>query len=145
MAIGLNIVDGDYVIKVDGQLETVDGTKKTARDFKKMLNTEVAPAEGVGSVRYNPNYGNKLNTKDYLANVPRNSLIDTINLLLSESIGYYLNIQEQRSNLSVEEVITGVDYLAYFDPSNSQRILIDISITTGKGEEVPIGEFAEEV
>lgn len=142
MAVGLKIVNGDYVIKEDGSLDTLTGSRKCARDFEKMLKTESVNFNlDPNNSRYNPYYGTQLYNKDMLKGLSPSTIIDVLNSTLKTSIDYYIKLQEQRNNLSVNEVISDIQYIVYQDPTNKQQIIINFKITNGSGSTFNIEQY----
>ena len=146
MAVGLKIIDGDVVVNNRGTLDVSSGNDKCLRDFGKMLQTQKENDKNFTEYyRYNPEYGTNLGQKELFNGISRHAAVTTINLLIEEAIQDYLSIQESRSNLSPEEIITNVDYHTYFDPDNKSQIICSIKITNGHGEEIDAGIFTEQV
>lgn len=134
MAVGLKIIDGDFVIREDGAIDTITGNQKCARDFEKMLKTESVNFDiDPNNARYNPYYGTQLYNRDLLKGLSPSAIIDTLNSSIKESIGYYIKLQEKRRNLSANEIITDIQYIVYQDPENKQRIIVNFKVTNGSG------------
>lgn len=142
MAVGLKIEQGDYHIREDGKAETVSNNEKCLRDFGKMLKTDAVNFDiDPNNKRYNPYYGIKLRNANLLKGLPLSSRIDVINDSLKESVSYYIKLQEQRTNLSVGEIITDIQYIVYADPKNSQRIIVNFKITNGSGNTFNLEQY----
>ena len=129
MAVGLKIIDGDYVINNDGTILGISGNDKGKRDFEKMLLTDAVDMEkNPNTIRYNPLYGTKLNHKDLFKNVKTTVAGDIIDSLIREAVDYYLKLQENRTNLTAEEIITDIEIYTYPDRDDGRFIIIDMSL-----------------
>jgi hypothetical protein len=143
MAIGLKIVDGDYIIDNSGTVVSVSGKDKCARDFEKMLITEATnPELDESTDRYNPIYGTRLNDKALYSGVGIDSAVDMINFMLAQAIQYYITLQEQRNNLSADEIISDIEFTTYPDIENKQQVLIDFTVYNGPNA-VNVGQFTQ--
>ena len=146
MAIGLKIVNGDFVIDGSGALEYATEGEKCLRDFGKML---VTNNEGMDNVttyyRYNPAYGNQLRNLSRQTGLQKNALLNFAKELMYITIDNYLKLQEDRKNLSEGEIIISINYDVYFDPDNPSLILIPIKITNGLGQMFTLEEFEERI
>jgi len=142
MAVGLKIIGSDYSIREDGTLDLVASSEKCARDFEKMLKTESVNFDlNPNTVRYNPYYGTQLYNRSMLKGLSLSATVDVLNSSIKESIGYYIKLQESRSNLSVNEVISNIDYIVYPDPTDKQRIIINFKVSNGSGQTFNIETF----
>ena len=72
MAVGLQIVDGDFVVNASGTLATLLPSQKCARDLGKVLVTEIEDSNNETEYyRYNPTYGTALNNTLLYNNISR--------------------------------------------------------------------------
>lgn len=148
MAIGLDIIDGDFVINANGSLNFITETTKCSRDFLKMMQTSAAPDTNTtvenGTYRYNSSYGNVLIDVKSFGNIKKSNVIDSINILMDQALKNYVTAQDDRTDQSLGEIILAVDYETYFHPDNQDTVLIHIFITTPSGV-VDIGTFSQQV
>lgn len=146
MAIGIKVVNGDFVINNSGTLDLIGPSDKCSRDFGKMLSTKT---EYVGNetsfYRYNPSYGTQLDNNTMFSGMHRDTIKDVIILLLNEAMSDYLKLQESRGNLSIEEVITGVRFDAYYDPLEPAILRLDIKYSTIIGDDQSPGTYMQRI
>ena len=148
MAVGLKIVNGDIVISASGNIEIVEQDKKCTRDFGKMLITEKEYNSNTTTyTRYNPDYGVELNNKSLFAGLSRMSIRDTIITLLNEAIKRYINLQESRDNLDIGEIITSINFDAYYDSKDARYLIVEIYFSTAyTGQQsISMGQFIQAV
>ena len=148
MANGLNIVNGDFVVNPNGGLHYITDETKCIRDFLKMMLTSNAQDTSAtidnGTYRYNPEYGNSLIGIKSFGAIPNASIIDSINMVLSQAIKKYVAAQDNRTDQSVGEIILAVNYETYFNPEDPQTVLIKIYITT-PNKVITVGTFSQQV
>jgi len=147
MAVGLKIINGDFVINNSGLLEVVDQNDKCIRDFGKMLVTE---REYTGNTtkyyRYNPKYGTELNNKNQFRGMSRLAIRDTAILLLNSAINDYLRKQETRDNLDLGEIIRYVNFEVFYDVGDLRKLIIEIFFGTAySNEAIFLGEYEQSV
>jgi hypothetical protein len=146
MAVGLKMINGDVVINESGCFEIVNPAQKCSRDFGKMLVTDAEFENNVTTYyRYNPDYGTQLNNKLLYNGLSRLAVHDMVVFKLNESISNYIQKQEQRRNLNLEEVITNVDFDVLFDSTDLRRLLIDIKYSTLYETDVTAGQYIQTV
>jgi len=146
MAVGLKFIEGDIVINESGCVETLNPAQKVIRDFGKMLVTDSEFSNNVTSYyRYNPNYGTQLNNKLLYNGLSRIAVHDMVVLKLNESIQNYISKQEQRSNLSLEEIITEVNFDVLFDSTDLRKLLIDIKYSTLYETNATVGQYLQTI
>ena len=132
MAVGIAFNNGDFNINGEGKLALVMNSEKCARDFNKMLKTEIVNfTTDPNNTRYNPYYGTQLYDPNLLKGLSPSTQIDILNTAMATAVNYYIKLQESRTNLSIDEVITNVDSMIYQDPSNKQRLIIKMTVYTG--------------
>jgi len=145
MSVGLKIANGDIVINSDGTLDIVEQGDKCLRDFGKMLVTDVQSAENIPEFfRYNPQYGSLLNRLSS-NNQKKDTVIQLAYDLVYSTIQNYLNLQGQRNNLDIGEIIVDVDFQVYFDIQDSTTLIIPIKVTNAEGLTFEVGEFEERI
>lgn len=145
MAVGLKMINGDWVFDA-GSVDFVDSGEKCLRDFGKMLVTDTEGSDNITTYyRYNPAYGNMLRRLYNQSGIKRDALLEFANDLVFMTVRNYLDLQEQRDNLSEGEIIVDVSYDTYYDPNNSAVILVPISIQNGTGQIFNAGTFEERV
>ena len=145
MAFGFKILDGDFVIE-SKKLTQVINNDKLLRDFRKFLLTESEDANNLTSYnRYNPKYGTNINNKSLYTNLSTSSVIQLINQNLSSSIKYYVTLQEGRSNLSLGEIITNVEFMTFLDPNIKTQIDIAINIIVPGNNVLTVGTFNQSI
>jgi hypothetical protein len=143
MAIGLKIVNGDFLIE-GRKLSFIQDNEKLLRDFRKFLLTEAEQENNLTSYyRYNPKYGTNTNNKELYINLSTQSIIDLINQNLSISIKYYVALQESRNNLSLGEIISNVEYMTYADTVDKRIIRINMNIIVPKNNVLNVGTFSQ--
>lgn len=134
MAVGLKIVEGDFIINPSGSVAVVEQNEKCSRDFGKML---VTSKEFIGNTtsfdRYNSDYGTELENRSMYFGLSRMSIRDVVILLLNQAISNYLKLQEGRNNLDYGEVITEVDFNVYYDVQDLRNLMVDIKFKTALG------------
>jgi len=147
MAVGLKMVNGDFVINQSGKVAMVNEVDKCTRDFGKMLITEKEHADNTTIYeRYNPDYGTELNNKSLYTGLSRMGKRDIVIITLNSAISSYLKLQESRDNLDFGEVITGVDFDAFYDVRDMRNLIIDIKFETAYGSEpISLGQFVQNV
>lgn len=146
MAVGLKIINGDWEI-VDRKLSTVQGTHKVVRDMHKFLSTDkYTPENETDYSRYNPSYGVELNRRELYINLPQDTIIDNMNVSLTNSLRSYIALQEGRSNLSVSEVITDLQFHVYKDADSKTSLKINITASIAEEDQpVSLGTYTQEV
>lgn len=145
MAIGLKIIDGDVNILPSGKLDTIEESEKAARDFVKMMRTDVESFDDLTEYyRYNPKYGNLL-SRLIAQGLGRLTIIEVATSLLQTSIQNYLSLQESRNNLSAGEIIINVSYDVAFNIDEPSVLIVPVSITTAEGLTYNLGEFEERI
>jgi hypothetical protein len=146
MAEGLKFVNGDWSIGHNGAVEVVTGREKLSRDFNKMMTTDAeTPQNQTDYYRYNPAYGNYVNNPSLFSNMPQTDKLNAISELMYNTIQNYLTLQEERTNLSLAEVIANIDFDTYFDVYDPTKVIIPIRITNGEGLELSQVEFEQRV
>jgi len=147
MAVGLKIVNGDFIIGQGGTIEMVSEVAKCTRDFGKMLVTEKEYTTNITTYeRYNPEYGTELNNKAQYVGLSRMGKRDSATMLLNDAIASYLKLQESRDNLDFGEVITNVDFDAFYDVRDMRNLIIEISFETAfGGQPVSLGQYIQNV
>ena len=144
MAIGLKIVEGDFIISPSGAVEFVQDGDKCLRDFGKMLKTDIQTDNNETTYdRYNPNYGNMLCNTQLYSGLTRSTTLEVVNNLVYSTIENYLALQESRANIQVGELILDTKYSTYYDPEDPRTILVPIKITNGQGLDLVVGEFEQ--
>jgi len=147
MAVGMKIVNGDFVINQSGGIEMVEETAKGTRDFGKMLITgKEYPNNTTTYDRYNPEYGTELDNKSQYVGLSRMGKRDSVIMLLNSAIATYLKLQESRSNLDFGEVITNVEFDAFYDVRDMRNLIIEIKFETAYGgQPISLGQFVQNV
>ena len=147
MAVGLKIVNGDFIIGQGGTIEMVSEVTKCTRDFGKMLVTEKEYTTNITTYeRYNPEYVTELNNKAQYVGLSRMGKRDSVTMLLNDAIASYLKLQESRDNLDFGEVITNVDFDAFYDVRDMRNLIIEISFETAfGGQPVSLGQYIQNV
>ncbi len=145
MAIGLKMVQGDFVIE-NKKISIVSDFDKLKRDLLKFLVTSVEDESNYTPYyRYNPNYGLGIDNHELYKNLNVQLQIDLINNKLAEALNYYVSLQESRDNISFYEVISNIDFMVYQSPTDRQTIKIQIFIYTPDGNKQEIGTFNQTV
>jgi hypothetical protein len=149
MATGLKMIEGDFVINPNGSTPFVTETDKCARDFLKMMLTPSASTPNTtvddsGIYRYNALFGNDLINIKSFGNMPRDQVLDSVNLLLESAIKNYMDLQDSRLDQSYGELILSIDYDTYYHPDYNNQVLFDITITTAAGT-INVGTFSQQV
>ena len=143
MAIGLKMNNGDFIIE-SKKLSFIQDNEKLLRDFRKFLMTDAEQENNLTLYyRYNPKYGTIINNKQLYINLSTASIIDLINQNLSEGIKYYITLQESRTNLSLGEMITNIEFMAFTDSTDKRVIKIPINIVTPKNNVINVGIFSQ--
>lgn len=146
MAVGLQIVNGDIVFNRAGKVQTVSQTNKCTRDFVKMLKTK---SEYVGNEttfdRYNPTYGTQLDNKNLFRGLSKASIRDVAIMTLNEAVKNYITLQESRKNLSLGEIITGINFDAYYDLEQVNTLFINIKYNNALQEAIDLGVFGTNI
>ena len=147
MAVGMKIVNGDFIINQSGGIEMVEETAKGTRDFGKMLITgKEYPNNTTTYDRYNPEYGTELDNKSQYVGLSRMGKRDSVIMLLNSAIATYLKLQESRSNLDFGEVITNVEFDAFYDVRDMRNLIIEIKFETAYGgQPISLGQFVQNV
>jgi len=147
MAIGLKIIDGDFIINNSGTVDTVTEVEKATRDFGKMLITKKEYTDNTTTfTRYNPLYGTELDNGARFRGLSRASIRDTVISLLNEAIVEYLALQEKRDNLSIGEIITSVDFDAFYDAQDMRNLVLPIKFTSASGsQEISMGDYIQPI
>ncbi len=134
MAIGLQFVNGDFVLS-NKRLVFVQNIDKVKRDFVKFLVTDKETSSNKTTyTRYNPSYGTNINNVELYKNLTQKATLDMLELQLSDSIKYYVTLQETRNNLSMSEVITDLVFSVYQDLNNAQKIRFNIQLKVATGQ-----------
>jgi len=148
MAVGLKIQNQDFVLLGSGQLEFITGKEKCSRDFYKMLCTEVESESNLtGLYRYNPTYGTELYKRELFNDLTDKEVLQVAQVLVKQAIQNYIRLQESRKNLSLGEIITGVEHRAYIvtDPTYGRKVVVNINLSLASGEQFNLGMFEEYV
>lgn len=146
MAVGLQIVNGDFVIDDNGAIVFVGPADKCARDLGKLLLTKKEYTDNTkDTYRYNPDYGTELDNSAQYRNLSRESTREVIIMLLNEALARYLKLQENRLDLNIEEIITKVKIDAYYDYYNLSNLIIDIKYSTILSEDQTPGLFLQTI
>lgn len=147
MAVGLKIVDGDFIINGSGTVDVVTESEKAVRDFGKMLVTKKEYPENLTTyTRYNPKYGTELDNRSKYAGLSRELIRDVVISLLNEGITEYIILQETRSNLSLGEVITSVNFDAFYDIQDKRNLVVPITISTASNsKEISMGQYIQTI
>lgn len=146
MAVGIQIIDGDIAIDNAGKLVDVQGSRKCARDFGKMLQTAT---EFTGNettyYRYNPTYGTELDRKSAYIGLSRKAVLDMINFLVNQAVTRYISLQESRTNLDVEEIINSVNFITVYDINDPTLAKCRIFVTLSNGETIIFDNLTQQV
>ena len=147
MAVGLKIVNGDFSINASGTVDVVTESEKAIRDFGKMLITKKEYPENLTTyTRYNPNYGTELDNRSRYAGLSRTAIRDVVISLLNEGIINYIALQESRTNLSLGEIITSVNFDAFYDIQDKRNLVVPITISTaGSSKEISMGQYIQTI
>jgi hypothetical protein len=134
MAIGLQFLNGDFVLS-NKKIVFVQNIDKVRRDFVKFLVTDKETTLNKTSYsRYNPNYGTNINNTELYKNLTPKATLDMLELQLTESIKYYITLQETRTNLSLSEVISDLAFSVYQDLNDPQKIKFNIQVKVASGQ-----------
>lgn len=145
MSIGIDIINNDLAIH-EGKLQFIQKESKAARDFKKMLSTDACgTSEDLTYYRYNKSYGLLLNKMEYYKGLSQSAKVDMVKLLLSQGISNYIKVQESRSNLSLEEIISNIDFYAVPSTADKSIILVNIVLTLASGQQINLGPYEQSV
>lgn len=147
MAVGVKIVNGDIVLNDSGSIDVLNPAQKCSRDIGKFL---ITGNEYFGNettfYRYNPEYGTELDNRILYAGLSRLAVRDSVTLLLNQAITNYITLQENRNNLDLAEVITGINFNVFFNEENKTQLIVDIKYTTmDSNEEQSPGQFIQTV
>lgn len=146
MAVGLKILNGDFVVDDNGSVTFVGPADKCSRDFGKMLQTKKEYSDNTkADYRYNPDYGTELDNSSQYRNLSRESTREVAIMLLNEAIARYISLQENRQDLDVEEIITKVRIDAYYDYYNLSNLIVDIKYSTILVEDQTPGLFSQTI
>jgi hypothetical protein len=145
MSFGFKILEGDFIIENKKLIQVIDNDK-LLRDFRKFLMTESEDANNLTTYdRYNPKYGTNINNKSLYTNLSTSSVISLINQNLSNNIKYYVTLQEGRSNLSLGEIITNIEFMTFSDPNIKTQIDIAINVIIPGNNVLSVGTFTQSV
>ena len=87
MAVGIKFNNSDFDITGEGKISLVMGKDKCARDFNKMLKTEVVNfITDPTNSRYNPNYGTQLYDPNLLKGLSPSTQIDVLNTAMATAV-----------------------------------------------------------
>jgi len=147
MAVGLKMINGDFILNPSGKVEMVNEVDKCIRDFGKMIITDQEYDGNTTTYeRYNPDYGTVINNKNLYTGLSRMGKRDAVIMALNDSIASYLRLQESRDNLDFGEVITSVNFDAFYDVRDMRNLIIDIKFETAYGSTpVSLGQFVQNV
>lgn len=145
MAIGMKIVNGDFVI--EGKKVTfIENNEKLLRDFRKFLLTDSEQENNLTSYyRYNPKYGTTINNRELYINLSTSSILDLINQNMASAIKYYIALQESRNNLSQGEIISNVEFISFVNPDDRRVIKISMNIIVPKNNVLNVGTFSQTI
>lgn len=145
MAIGIDIYNKDILLH-EGKLSFVSKSDKVKRDLKKMLATDSCTLnETTDHYRYNREYGLLINKRELFKGLSRSAILDTVKLLLSSGLSNYVSLQEQRTNLSLEEIIRDINFYAIYKPDDRSKIIITIVATLITNETVNLGTYEQSI
>ena len=154
MALGLQMTAGDFVINPNGSVAYVSDTAKATRDFLKMMQTPIAPNTNTtvtnGVYRYNPTYGNRLVSIKALGSMTQDQIIASVNLILSQDIQNYVDMQDSRADQSLGEIILALNYTVFFKtpyantPSVLNTVYISFTMITPSAT-TSVGTFSQQV
>jgi hypothetical protein len=147
MAVGIKIINGDFSLNEAGTIDVLNPAEKCSRDISKFL---ITSSEYFGNevdfYRYNPDYGTELDNKILFSGLSRLAIKDSAIILLNQAITNYISLQENRNNLDLAEVITGITLDAFFNNDDKTQLIIDIKYTTmASNEEQSPGQFIQTV
>ena len=154
MALGLQMIAGDFVINPNGSVAYVVETDKASRDFLKMMQTPTSPNTNTtvsnGVYRYNPTYGNRLVSIKALGSMTQDQIIASVNLILAQDIKNYVDMQDSREDQTLGEIILSLDYNIYFKTpyANTPEVLNTVYITftmTTPSTTINVGTFSQQV
>lgn len=147
MAVGLKIINGDFTINASGAVDVVTETEKAIRDFGKMLVTKKEYPENLTTyTRYNPTYGTELDNRSRYAGLSRSTIRDVVISLLNEGIVNYISLQEKRTNLSLGEIVTSVNFDAFYDIEDKRNLVVPITISTASNsKEISMGQYIQTI
>lgn len=146
MAVGLKILNGDFIVNDNGSVDFVGPADKCSRDIGKMLQTKKEYTDNTKDFyRYNPNYGTEIDNSSQYRNLSRESTREVVIMLLNEALARYIGLQENRQDLDVEEIITKVRIDAYYDYYNMSNLIIDIKYSTILVEDQTPGLFLQTI
>ena len=147
MAVGLKIVNGDFIINSAGTVDVVTESEKAVRDFGKMLVTKKEYPENLTTyTRYNPTYGTELDNRSRYAGLSRTAIRDVVISLLNEGVVGYIALQEARTNLSLGEIITSVNFDAFYDIQDKRNLIVPIKISTASNsQEISMGQYIQTI
>jgi len=147
VAVGLKIIDGDFVINRSGQVETVVESEKCKRDLHKMLMTSAEyPGNTTTFERYNPNYGTQLDNLSLYQGLSRLAIRDTVIQLLNEAIASYITLQESRTNLSIGEVITYINFDVFYNVDDIRELVVRITFgTAGTTGDITLPDYIQSI
>jgi hypothetical protein len=147
MAIGLKFIEGDFVITPSGNIEIVQQAEKCGRDLGKMVVTNKEFADNETTyLRYNPTYGTELNNRGLFSGLSRQSIRDMVIYLLNEAFEIYKTLQENRQNLDVGEIITGITMEVYYDLEDLRNLIIEIKYSTAySNQEITLGQYVQPI
>ena len=144
MAFGIKFENGDISISNTGSLNAVLGKEKVARDFGKFASTTPEVDDSIlPYVRYNPNYGLQLNIKGILDNVPRNNLLYVIGDILNTDANNFIELQRQRDNIELDEVIDYIDIGNAFSDNDPNTVNIVMKVHLMSGEVLDMTDFLQ--
>ena len=147
MAVGLKMISGDFIINNSGTLDIVTETDKAVRDFGKMLITKKEYQENITTfTRYNPTYGTELDNRSKYSGLSRAAIRDVVVTLLNEAITNYIALQEQRTNLSVGEIVTSVNFDAFYDIEDKRNLVVPITFSSAGGTKpISMGQYVQPI
>lgn len=144
MATGLKIENGDFVI-TNKEIELLNGYEKLKRDLLKFLLTEKENLRNTTDYyRYNPNFGTDINNKELYINMNYSTKVDLVKEKLGACLRYYIAVQESRSNISLDEIISNIDLLV-FQTNDPSIIKIKIVVGTPSQTQQEIGTFNQTI
>lgn len=138
MAIGLDIIDGDFVVNPSGSVSYIENADKCARDFNKMMCTQSVDSNVTttmdGYYRYNPDYGVGFYGGSAFSSLKQSQMIDTFNIILKSAINNYIAMQDNRTNASLGETILKVTFNTYFTKADPSTLYCTIQVQTASAE-----------
>lgn len=126
MSFDLDLINGDILLGADGDVQTISGIEKLKQDIIKILITEI------GSNRYQPWYGSRLDERLIGTAQDTNMIVDEVYYAIGEALDRLKKLQQAQQSMqgvTPDELIQSVqDIMVKKSPIDPRNLFIIVKI-----------------